>query len=173
MKRVIGLDIETYDPLLKTAGYSWKYGQGYILATALYYEDIDKLAVIAGIHNDNSPYSEKERVLMNEMSIESILKNPEVCLVGANIIYDLGWLLYEYGMSTYDVKCSFIDVLQAESILDEFNIHTLESVSKKYLGYGKTKERIETWVQENISAKGDFRQHLKDAPYDLLEEYVK
>ena len=29
MKRVIGLDIETYDPLLKTAGYSWKYGQGY------------------------------------------------------------------------------------------------------------------------------------------------
>ena len=173
MKRVIGLDIETYDPLLKTAGYSWKYGQGYILATALYYEDIDKLAVIAGIHNDNSPYSVKERVLMNEMSIESILKNPEVCLVGANIIYDLGWLLYEYGMSTYDVKCSFIDVLQAESILDEFNIHTLESVSKKYLGYGKTKERIETWIQENISAKGDFRQHLKDAPYDLLEEYVK
>lgn len=171
-KRVIGLDCEVADPLLKTAGYSWKYGQGYILNTALYYEDMDKVAVIPGIHNDNSPYSEDERILMNKMSIASILKNPEVCIVGANLQYDIGWLLHEYNMTTYDVKCSFIDVLQAEAILDEFGIHTLESVSQKYLKYGKTKDRIEEWVHENISKKGDFRQHLKDAPWDLLEEYV-
>lgn len=173
MKRVVGLDIETFDPLLKTSGWSWKYGQGYILNTALYYEAEDKVTVIAGIHNDNSPYSEDERVLMNKMSIESILKNPDVCIVGANIIYDLGWLLYEYNMTVYEVKCSFVDVLQAESILDEFNIHTLESVSQKYLKYGKSKDRIEYWVKENISAKGDFRQHLKEAPWDLLCEYVQ
>lgn len=172
-KRVIGLDIETYDPLLKTSGYSWKYGQGYILNTALYYEDKDKVAVIAGIHNDNSPYDKQTREEDNRMCIEMLLRNPDVCLVGANIIYDLGWLLYEYDMTTYDVKCSFVDVLQAEAILDEFSIHTLESVSQKYLKYGKTKDRIEDWVRENISAKGDFRQHLKDAPWDLLVEYVK
>lgn len=172
-KRVVGLDIETFDPLLKTSGWSWKYGQGYILNTALYYEAEDKVTVIAGIHNANSPYSEDERVLMNKMSIESILKNPDVCIVGANIIYDLGWLLYEYNMTVYDVKCSFVDVLQAESILDEFNIHTLESVSQKYLKYGKSKDRIEDWVKENISAKGDFRQHLKEAPWDLLCGYVQ
>lgn len=172
-KRVVGLDIETFDPLLKKSGWSWKYGQGYILNTALYYEAEDKVTVIAGIHNANSPYSEDERVLMNKMSIESILKNPDVCIVGANIIYDLGWLLYEYNMTVYDVKCSFVDVLQAESILDEFNIHTLESVSQKYLKYGKSKDRIEDWVKENISAKGDFRQHLKEAPWDLLCGYVQ
>ena len=140
--------------------------------TALYYEAEDTVKVIAGKHNDNCPFSKEKRSAENA-EIVGLLQNPEVSLVGANIIYDLGWLLYEYGMSTYDVKCSFIDVLQAESILDEFNVHSLESVSKKYLGYGKTKDRIETWVQENISAKGDFRQHLKYAPYDLLEEYVK
>ena len=173
MKRVVGLDIETFDPLLKTSGWSWKYGQGYILNTALYYEAEDKVTVIAGIHNANSPYSEDERVLMNKMSIESILKNPDVCIVGANIIYDLGWLLYEYNMTVYDVKCSFVDVLQAESILDEFSIHSLESVSQKYLKYGKSKDRIEDWVKDNISAKGDFRQHLKEAPWDLLCEYVQ
>lgn len=76
-------------------------------------------------------------------------------------------------MSTYDVKCSFIDVLQAESILNEFDIHSLETVSWKYLRYGKTKARIEECVHENVTAKGDFRQHLKDAPWDLLCEYVK
>ena len=171
-KRVIGLDIECYDPLLKTAGYSWKYGQGYILNTALYYEAEDKVAVIAGIHNDNSPYAENERALMNKMSIESVLKNPDVCIVGANLQYDIGWLLYEYGMSTYDIKCSFVDVLQAEAILDEFGVHSLESVSQKYLKYGKTKDKIEDWVHENVSRKGDFRQYLKDAPWDMLVEYV-
>ena len=173
-KQVIGLDIETVDPLLKTRGWSWKYGQGYILNTALYYKDTDKVAVIAGIHNANSPYSENERLLMNKMSIESILKNPDVCIVGANLQYDIGWLLYEYKMSTYDVKCSFVDVLQAESILDEFNIHSLEEVSWKYLNYGKTKDKIEEWVMQNVpKAKGDFRKYLDKVPYDLLCEYVE
>lgn len=172
-KRVIGLDIECYDPLLKTAGYSWKYGQGFILNTALYYEDKDKVAVIAGIHNDNCPYDAQTREEDNRMCIEMLLRNPDICIVGANLQYDIGWLLYEYGMSTYDVKCSFIDVLQAEAILDEFGMHSLESVSKKYLNYGKSKDRIEEWVKQNVSAKGDFRQHLEKAPWELLEEYVK
>ena len=172
-KRVIGLDIETVDPLLKTAGYSWKYRQGYILCTALYHEAKDKVAVIAGIHNDNCPYDKQTREEDNRMCIEMLLRNPDVCLVGANIIYDIGWLLYEYGTSTYDVKCSFVDVLQAENLLNEFDIHTLESVSQTYLKYGKTKARIEAWVRENKSAKGDFRKYLQDAPWELLEEYVK
>ena len=171
-KIIVGLDCETYDPLLKTAGYSWKYNEGYILNTALYFEEEDRLEVIAGTHNKNCPFCEEDRIFQNR-KIMGLLMNPDVILVGANIIYDLGWLLYEYGLSTYDVQCSFIDVLQAESILDEFGTHSLESVSWKYLKYGKTKDRIEDWVKEHISAKGDFRQHLKDAPWELLEEYVK
>ena len=170
-KRVIGLDCEVADPLLKTAGYSWKYKQGYILNTALYYEKEDKVAVIAGLNNTNCPYGKEARILGNA-DIQQHLRNPEVCIVGANLQYDIGWLLYEYRMSTYEVKCSFVDVLQAEAILDEFSIHTLESTSWKYLKYGKTKDRIEDWVHEHVSRKGDFRQHLKDAPWDMLVEYV-
>ena len=170
-KIVCGLDCEVYDPLLKTAGYSWKYGQGYILNTALYYENTDEVKVIAGLHNENCPYDLADRQCANKEIID-LLTDPNVSIVGANLMYDIGWLLYEYGMTTYDVKCSFIDVLQAEAILDEFGVHTLESVSKKYLKYGKTKDRIEYWVHDNVSAKGDFRQHLKDAPWDLLCEYV-
>lgn len=171
-KKIIGIDCEVADPLLKTAGYSWKYNEGYILNTALYFEEEDRLEVIAGTHNKNCPFCEEDRIFQNR-KIMSLLLSPDVILVGANIIYDLGWLLYEYGLSTYNVQCSFIDVLQAESILDEFGMHSLESVSWKYLKYGKTKDRIEDWVKEHISAKGDFRQYLKDAPWELLEEYVK
>ena len=172
MKRVVGLDCETFDPLLKTSGWSWKYGQGYILNTALYYEDTDEIKVIAGIRNENCPFDLIDRQCANKEIID-LLTDSNVCIVGANILYDLGWLLYEYNMTVYDVKCSFVDVLQAESILDEFSIHSLESVSQKYLKYGKSKDRIEDWVKDNISAKGDFRQHLKEAPWDLLCEYVQ
>ena len=171
-KEVIGLDIETVDPLLKTAGYSWKYGQGKILCTALYYEDTDEVKVIAGLNNENCPFDLIDRQCDNKEIID-LLTDSNVCIVGANLQYDIGWLLYEYGMSTYDVKCSFIDVLQAEAILDEFGVHSLESVSQKYLKYGKNKDRIEEWIKQNVSAKGDFRQHLEKAPYDLLEDYVK
>ena len=171
MKRLVGLDIETYDPLLKTAGYSWKYGQGYILNTALYYEAEDEVKVIPGIDNTGYPQARDYRKACN-YEVENLLKNPEVIIVGANLQYDIGWLLHEYHMTTYDVECSFIDVLQAESILDEYSTHSLETLSQKYLKYGKSKDRIEEWVHENISKKGDFRQHLKDAPWELLVEYV-
>ena len=113
-KIVCGLDCETDDPLLKTAGWSWKYGKGYILNTALYYEAEDRVEVIAGLHNNNCPYTPFERNVYNNQ-IVALLTSPDVIIVGANLMYDIGWLLYEYGMSTYDVKCSFIDVLQAES----------------------------------------------------------
>ena len=64
-KRVIGLDIETVDPLLKTAGFSWKYRQGYILCTALYYEAEDEVKVIAGLHNENCKFNKFERTVYN------------------------------------------------------------------------------------------------------------
>ena len=172
-KIVVGADTETYDPYLKTAGYSWKYGScGWILATALYYEAEDRLKVIPGTIDVQCPLPIEERRRQNK-EVEALLRNPDVIIVGANIMYDLGWWLYEYKMSTYDVKCSFVDVLQAESILDEFSVHSLESLSQKYLNYGKKKDRIEEWVKENVSKKGDFRQYLKDAPWELLDEYVK
>lgn len=170
---IVGADTETVDPFLKTRGWSWKYGRGRILATALYYEDGDELKVVAGLHNDNSGISMKERAEGNS-EVEALLRNPDVCLVGANIMYDLGFWLYEYGMATYDVRCSLVDVLQAEAILDEFQIHSLESVSRKYLGYGKNTTEVEGWVHGNIpNAKGDFRKYLEDVPYGMLEDYVR
>ena len=171
-KIIIGADTETYDPLLKKQGYSWKYGQGYILCTALYYEAEDRIEVLAGLHNENCPYTRAQRLEQNQ-KIRALLTNPDVRLVGANITYDIAWWLYELGMSTYEVKCSFIDVLIAERFLNEFDTPDLEKLSWAYLRYGKTKQRVEAWVRDNVSKKGDFRQHLKDAPWELTDEYVR
>ena len=171
-KITVGADCETFDPLLKKQGYSWKYGQGHILCTALYFEEEDRVEVIAGIHNDNCPYSRIQRLEQNQ-KIRALLTNPDVRLVGANITYDIAWWLYEFGMSTYEVKCSFIDVLIAERFLNEFDTPDLEKLSWQYLKYGKTKQRVEAWIHENVSRRGDFRQHLKEAPWELTDEYVR
>ena len=64
-KIVIGADTETKDSLLKTSGYSWKYNQGHILCTSLYYEAEDKTKVIAGLYNNKSPYDEGQRKEQN------------------------------------------------------------------------------------------------------------
>ncbi len=171
-KIVIGADSETYDPLLKTQGYSWKYKQGYVLCTALYYEAEDRVDVIAGLNNTNCPYTEKQRIEQNQI-LRKILTNPDVMLVGANITYDFGWWLYELRMSTYEVKCSVVDVLIAERFINEYSKPDLENTSWKYLRHGKTKDRVETWVRENVSKRGDFRKCLKDAPWELTDEYVR
>lgn len=179
MRRLIGADTETVDPCLKAhgktkaRGYSWKYGQGKILCTALYDLQNDSIEVLAGLHNSNTPYSEEERKVQNAKMM-ALLKDPEVSLVGANILYDIGWWCYEYNMTTYDIKCRFIDVLQAEHILNEFGKDiNLDVVSKKYLKFGKTKDSIAEWINKHVeNAKGDFRGYLEKAPWDLLVEYV-
>lgn len=170
-KIICGIDCEVHDPKLKTAGWSWKYHEGYILCTSIFYENLDEVKIIPGIHNDNCTYSEKERINKNEI-IKDLLKNENVIIIGANIIYDIGWLLYEFNMTTYDVKAKLIDVLMAQRILDEWTIHSLESLSQMYLGYGKQTTKIEPWIKEHVSSKGDFRQYLKEAPYNLLLDYV-
>ena len=170
-KLIVGLDIESYDPKLKTAGWSWKYNEGYILCTSIFYESSSEVKIIPGIHNGNCTYSKEERINKNEI-VKDLLKNENAIIIGANIIYDIGWLLYEYNMTTYDVKAKLIDVLMAQRILDEWTIHSLESLSQMYLGYGKQTTKIEPWIREHVSSKGDFRQYLKEAPYNLLLDYV-
>lgn len=172
MTKVYGLDIETVDPELKNRGYSWKYGIGYILNIAVYDEKEDEVLIVPGLRNRNCPYTEEEAEHMNDF-VRALLTDSDVLLVGANLMYDLGWLLYEYGMSVYDVKCRFFDVLSAEACIDEFSTINLDSVSWKYLRYGKQKARIEAWIAANVDgARGDFRRYLKEAPWDLLCEYV-
>ena len=78
-----------------------------------------------------------------------------------------------FQMSTYEVKCSLVDVLIAERFIDEYSTPDLENTSWKYLRYGKTKDRVETWVRENIAKRGDFRKYLKDAPWEFTDEYVR
>lgn len=166
--RVVGLDTETEDPCLKDTGWSWKQDKGMVLCTAL--SDGQKYhTVIRGPR-----YNPEANTPEENDRIRALLLDEHTLIVGANLQYDIGWLLYELHMKPFDVKCTFYDVLLAEDMLEEFGYHSLEELSLKYLKYGKRKEKIDEWVHTNTKCKAneDFRKYLKDAPWDLLCDYV-
>lgn len=156
---VVGIDTETVDPCLsEKRGASWVYGTGKVLCTSLYFEDEDRVSVLKGDGGD---------------TVKGLLTSKDVVLVGANIIYDLGWLCWSLGLGAKEIKATLIDVQIAESHLDEYANVSLETLGQKYLGIGKSKDKIEDWVaSQDFYKGGDFRRYLENAPWDMLEVYA-
>ena len=144
----MGLDIETDDPCLKDRGKqkakgpSWIFGEGRVICTGLYNGRETK--AFEGNGGD---------------FVRKLLLRDDVTIVGANIQYDVGWLLSSFGMDSYDVRCSFIDVAIVESLIDEYQDFSLDSLALKYLKEHKKKSELED-ICLALNLKGDFRQHL-------------
>ena len=144
----MGLDIETDDPLLKDRGKrkaqgpSWIFGEGRVICTGLY----------------NGRETRAFEGNGGEF-VKKLLLRSDVTIVGANIQYDIGWLLSSFGMSSYDVRCSFIDISIVESLIDEYQEFSLDALAVKYLKEHKQKSVLEG-IAESLGLKGDFRQHL-------------
>lgn len=159
MRYVVGLDTETDDPCLGAKlGASWTYGKGSVLCTSLYYEARKEKKVLRGDGGQE---------------VASLLSDPDAVIVGANIVYDMGWLCWSHGIGAKSIKAALIDVLIAEAHIDEYEDIRLETCAQKYLGQGKKKERVEAWIcAQSFYKGGDFRRYLKYAPWELLEEYA-
>jgi DNA polymerase I-like protein with 3'-5' exonuclease and polymerase domains len=158
--KLYGLDIETHDPHLTGKGVSWVYGEGSIIVTGLY-------SAAAGTKRALDGNGGK--------TVKALLLDPKVTLVGANIVYDIGWLCHEHGLAAKDVKCSLVDIAIAESSVDEYQPHSLDALAWKYLKERKGAEPLKA-VCEKLGLKGDFRKHLQrlwDAGYQKeIRAYV-
>ena len=155
-----GLDIECSDPLLNTAGTSCVFGQGEILCVGLYNAQTEKSRAFNG---------------NGGKAIKDLLLDPDVTLVGANIQYDIYWLLHSHKLMAKEIKCGLIDISIVESFIDEYQLKSLDALAKKYLNIGKQSNILPQLYAER-GLKGDFRKHLKvlwDAGYtNEIKEYV-
>jgi DNA polymerase I-like protein with 3'-5' exonuclease and polymerase domains len=143
--KLYGLDIETHDPYLTDKGTSWVYGEGEIIVTGLY----------------NAQTGVKKALDGNGGAVvRNLLLNPDVALVGANIVYDLGWQCYEHKLHAKEVKCSLVDVSMAEQCIDEYQQFSLDALAWKYLRERKAFEQLAA-ICAGLGLKGDFRRHLK------------
>jgi DNA polymerase I-like protein with 3'-5' exonuclease and polymerase domains len=158
--KLYGLDIETHDPHLTDKGASWVYDEGEIIVTGFYNEQTGKKSALGG--NGGT-------------TVKKLLLDPKVTLVGANIVYDIGWLCYEHHLTAKQVLCGLIDISIAEQTIDEYQQYSLDALAWKYLQERKGAEPLKA-VCERLGYKGDFRKHLQklwDAGYqEEIRGYV-
>jgi DNA polymerase I-like protein with 3'-5' exonuclease and polymerase domains len=164
--KYFGLDTETADPLLLDQGPSWVYGQGEVLVTGIYDVEDQKKTALDG---------------NGGKAVRNMLFSSATTLIGANIGYDLSWLCYEHKIKIKATKCGLIDVAIAESLIDEYQLYSLDALAQKYLGERKGSEDLAV-IAAGYGFKGDFRKHLKNLWYgetsngkdykDEIREYV-
>lgn len=148
--KVIGFDTETYDPELLDAGPGWGRGKGHIIGASLSVDDGTSwyFPIRHGIMPDGSQILPPEHAAMN-MDPAQVMRFLKHTLgdnrpkVGANVIYDIGWLAWEgvtVGGRVYDVQF-------AEALLNsEEPSVALENLAQTHLGEGKVTEELYEWL---------------------------
>jgi DNA polymerase-1 len=158
--KTIAIDLETYDPQLKTGG-ALPSRTGHILGISLAADTGENLYIPVG-HIDNENNQEPWDYLREQLGRVYQVK------VGANIIYDLEWLQRE-GVA---VKGPLFDVLIAEALIDENQfVYNLDRLAQKYLNLAKDKSVLEELCKEQ-GLRGDFRQHLHLFNSSAVREYA-
>jgi DNA polymerase I-like protein with 3'-5' exonuclease and polymerase domains len=143
--KLYGLDIETHDPHLIDKGASWVYGEGSIIVCGLFNVQTGTKRALDG--NGGAV-------------IKKLLLDKDTILIGANIVYDIGWLCYEHRLTAKQLLCSLIDVSIAEQTIDEYQPYSLDALAWKYLRERKGSGKLPA-VAAAKGLKGDFRKHLK------------
>ena len=161
--KVIGVDTETYDPELMEAGPGWGRGKGHIIGASLAVEDGPSwyFPIRQGIGGDSgAPLLPPEHMAMN-MDPQQVLRFLDHTLhdnrpkVGANLIYDVGWLMWE-GVR---VNGSLYDIQFAEALLNsEEPDVSLENLSRTHLGVGKVTDILYDWLSSWNGRAANDRQ---------------
>lgn len=166
--KVIGFDVESYDPELVTAGPGWARGRGHLIGASVAVEDGSSWYFPIAHETQPELNMDKDNVLR---FLKYWLEKP-IPKVGANLIYDCGWC-QEYGIN---VGGKLYDVQFAEALLDsEAPDVSLESLSQKYLGMGKTTSILYDWLSQWLGGAANDRQrkNLYLAPPSLAGPYAE
>jgi len=152
----VAIDLETYDPLLRTHGPSWAFeGQGYVTGVAVATEDF---AIYLPIQHMGGGNLDK-KVVINWMNKEFSHNNDKVF---HNSLYDLGWLR-RMGVK---VTGKIHDTMYAAPLIDENQYgYSLNALGKRYVGGIKDESLLE-------EAAKSFGIDPKSEMYKLPAKYV-
>jgi DNA polymerase-1 len=165
---VLGVDTETKDPELKENGPGWGRGVGNIVGVSIatlagdaYYfpmkHEVDT--------HQNLPYEETVAYLKNTLGSASIK-------VGANCIYDYGWLL-DAGIKP---QGPWYDIQFAEALLDgNAYSYSLENIASKRLGTGKSGQELYNWAAEKYKGPATSQSqggNIHRCPPSLVSSYA-
>lgn len=141
---IIGFDTETKETDFD-AGPGWARGQGHIVGFSIAAQD--------AIGNRGKWYFPVRHEVEPEYNLDPstcfrwlkpILENPHTHKVGANLLYDIGWLTEE----NIFVQGELHDVQFAEALLHEDGVVNLEHLGNKYVGAGKVTDLLYKWCAD-------------------------
>lgn len=160
----IGLDTETKDPNLAAKGPGVFRKDGYVVGVSFATKEQAVYLDIA--HPDTTPERKEKHLKI----IKAILAKP-TRKVGANIVYDLDWLINNMGM---EVNGSFEDIQYAEPLIDEYRqSYSLSALARIY----GCKEKASTMLEDYCVQQGwkfkDPREHIWKMPSQAVKFYAE
>lgn len=166
--RVISIDCETYDPELLDHGPGWARGKGHIVGVSVGADGGGRWYFPIRHEVEPEHNWSPETVLA---WLRDTLANPAQPKVGANLMYDVGWLRHE-GVT---VAGELVDVQYAEALLDERAEVALEILAQKYLGEGKESSLLYRWCADFYGGKanGAQRANIYRSPPRLVGPYAE
>lgn len=149
------IDLETYDPNLKTKGSGWPTKDGHVVGVAIAVEGLSVYLPIRHGKGDNLPPS------MVLKYMRELCSDPEAHYIFHNAQYDVGWLRAE----GIEVKGKIIDTMIAAPLLDENRFsYALNSLGKDYLFETKDERMLRDAAKEfGLDPKAEL--HLLPAMY--------
>jgi len=177
--KMIAFDCETYDPYLtdngqtqKRRGPGWARGFGYVVGVSI--AAIDYAGNIGQwyVPMRHSVQPELNLPAENVLSwLRDTLQTPHIPKVGANLIYDVGWLSEE----GVHVEGELHDVQFAEALLNEDGEIALEHLGQKYCNEGKESGKLYEWLAQAYGGEPGPRQrrNIHRAPVTLVGPYAE
>ena len=152
----IAIDLETYDPDLKTKGSGWPTKNGHIIGVAV---AVRGDAWYFPIRHETGGNMDRKRVMA---WVKDVCSNPRVTYVFHNAMYDVGWLRAE----GVEIKGKIVDTMVAAPLLDENRFsYSLNNLGKDYLQNRKDEKLLSAAASEwGVDAKAEM--------YKLPPQYV-
>ena len=163
----VAVDIETYDPNLKTKGLGAIRKDGFICGIAV--ATGKETSYFSLKHSDNDNLNtEKIWKTLNEL----IFQNEKITKVFHNAMYDVCWIRSVTGQM---IKGRIVDTMIAASVIDENRFrYSLDALSKDYLKDSKYKYDLQ---QKTLEWSGgmvkDPMSNMHKLPTHVVEEYAK
>ena len=136
----VAIDLETYDPEIKTLGGGWATNKGFVVGVAVSFEGFDGYFPVRHERGGNFPEEDVKKWLKKLFKQDPIV----IC---HNAVYDLGWL------RRWGVECDVTkvyDTLIAAPLVDENRFsYSLNNLAKDYLGERKQGNVLEDFGKEH------------------------
>jgi len=161
----VAIDLETYDPQLKTHGSGAIIGKGKVCGIALAIKD-EKMYI--PIRHRYSHQNLDPKITWKRLN-KILFQRDDVKKVFHNAMYDVCWIRKESGLMP---KGPIYDTMVAASVIDENRTgkkrYTLDSLSRDYLGETKYKNDL-----EEISNVDDPMSNMHKLSWDQVREYAE